>query len=82
MIFKRKIMSHVPCLICGNYKVVKYGEKYYAYFKPSGAKCWGNSCEKTGRGDSTSYRTTGEAKAACARHLEAFGENPSEFNRL
>lgn len=79
--FEKTEMNCIPCYISGAYKVVKYGEFYFAYFKPSSWNNWGNSCEKNRFNKSMTYKTIKLAKKACQRHHNKFGEylNPYDF---
>ena len=68
---------------CGNYKVVKYGD-WHAYFKPTGWKAFGNSCEKVNDGwaESKQYTTSAKAMTACRRHHKKFNGDLYQYNRL
>lgn len=68
MQWSEEIMNHIPCHISGIYKCVNYGGAWFAFFKPKGWECWGNSCEISDRGASKTYDTLDDAKEACERH--------------
>ena len=68
--------------ISGIYKIKKYDNKWYAFFKPMGWVNWGNSCEKTRIGESSTYKTMIKAQRACIRHKHEFGDNPNQFEHL
>ncbi len=52
----------------GEYKVVQYGESWYAYIHKAYQSNWGNSCFHTPMGNSESYKTHIEAQEACQKH--------------
>ena len=66
---------------CGRYKVKKY-DAWYAFFKPVGWQSWGNSCEKTPRGDSVKHKTMRKAIQGCIRHHHTFGDDPQAYEHL
>jgi hypothetical protein len=65
--WKRRRINYISFITNGIYKVVKYGKFWFAYFKPVGWKCWGQSCEHE-FGKSKAYSTMKDAIKACEKH--------------
>lgn len=63
---------------CGNYKVIRYGKFFYAYFKPDGYPNFGNNCEKP----DFKYKTETGAIAGARRHNKAFKNDLNFYNRI
>ena len=85
MNWKREFVNYMPSLRGGDnqYKVIRYGENWFAFFKPSGWANFGNSCAITRyNGKSVEYKSMREAMAACERHLAEFGDNPNMNDRI
>jgi len=77
--FETKLFNEgtIKAHVSGIYKCVKYGDKYFAYYKPKSWKNWGNSCFHTNRGEAVSYSTLARAKKACNEHYIIFeGKQP------
>jgi len=69
----------------GQYKCVKYGEHWKAYFKPIGWVNFGNACERRHTqhsGESQDYKGKRNAIAACKRHFNKYGINPQPYSTL
>lgn len=82
MKFVKTEMDLIECYISGIYKVVNYGGKWMAFFKPSGWPSWGNACAKTPAGNTMGFNTIKQAQRACDTHLKSFGDNPSQFKSI
>jgi len=74
MEFKKTEIAGCECYILNDtHKCVKYGEHWFAYFKPKGWKSFGNSC-RLELGESKKYTSLEDAKKECLTHLEKYGE--------
>jgi len=72
-------IGHIQGVKC--FKVVNYGGKWFAYFRPMGWKNFGNSVSKYA-GASNHFQDKNEAKRACIRHADTFGPLPSSHRWL
>jgi hypothetical protein len=70
MDFKKTNLPTGTAYIRGIYKCVKYGDHWFAFYKPKGQRSWGYSCEHdiNSTYKSMKYESLEEAKAACERH--------------
>lgn len=61
--------------IADNYKVIKYGDSWFAYYavnvRKDGGFQFGSSCYHTPKNASQSYPTKEKAMAACQNHFES-----------
>ena len=82
MQWKRKFLPTGPSLIGGEnqYKVVKYGKKWFSFFKPDGWVNFGNSCRHR-FGKSCEYDGIREAIADAEAHYSEFGDKPFSGSR-
>jgi hypothetical protein len=68
MKFEFKKIPTGEAYFSGNYKVVKYGDHWFAFVKAELAKNWGMSCYH-GKDGSMRYSTKEEAMDACKKHV-------------
>ena len=71
MKFKKKETPTGTAWFSGNYKVVRYGKHWFAYWKKPTAKMWGMSCFYGPFGTSMDYTSRTAAQRACAKHLNS-----------
>lgn len=83
MKFVKTEMNLTECYISDTniYKCINR-QGWRAYFKPTGWKSFGNTCEYTrGVHESKAYKTLKQAISACIRHAKTFGNNPNSGDK-
>lgn len=82
--WERKNEHGIPCLVFNDCrKVVKYGEKWFAFFRPDGWSNFGNSCEiEPYNGKSKSYKEVRQAMIVALNHFKKYGKKAKMNERL